>query len=122
MTLNEFLAFTGCSDPKEKEFRSQCTIYHDTSCQFCEIVPMVGQTILGLLEEIKFQIGEDSLLYRESKFDVKGSIRKIRNFANNAMRNVVSNNEWQNLMDMKNPNQVFCTFDWVRAHEQRYPW
>ena len=97
------------SDPDRSEFASDCSdVPHTEKCENCEILPLLIQTLRGMLEDLRPMV-DDNLWYGETLHDLLEAHEKIQKHISFIIMNEKSNIEWQKKYDAMNPERVMVT-------------
>jgi len=102
-----------CSDPNVENYNSPCPEEHEGSCENCEMVHKLIQTLQGLIIQLKNELDNDVRTFDIVQDLLQRSHAKIWDYQGHVMRNMLQNSAWDKLMAEKDPTKAFCTFDWA---------
>ena len=110
-----------CSDPKNPQFATSCAedeneSIHGDSCDFCNMVPDICQTLMGLCEQLE-EASVDDMKIEEWKHDINDCERAIYKWRNFIARNKLNNQEWSKTLTTDKPEKATCIIDFAMKFE-----
>jgi hypothetical protein len=95
----------------DPHFHGTCTIVHSETCEHCDNLKVVIESLLGATSSLMSTIGQhkhDIIVY-----DVETAHADIFAYKSHIMRAFAQNSSWQILKDQLQENVVFITSDWA---------